>query len=237
MIRPILRVILDDEDRRLLPVAAARDRLDDSAEGEVVLGDHRARSESAGRRGTCMVASEADDRELRQIAVTLEGAEFLQPDIRPGRIRHGQIEGGIRGVHQPLETRHCRVHLAALPCPRGELTVAAHADPAAFGEVPDVAERRGREVAVVAADLVPALAQVRCAAVPVVGRPQLLDHIGRVGGHRERMTVIADFGIDIEVVEQRERARKRMRVRRDLLAEERERLSPLPPGMSPRTWS
>ena len=43
-----LRVVLDDEDRRLGPEPAPRDRLDDPAEGQVVVGD---RGAGVGRPG------------------------------------------------------------------------------------------------------------------------------------------------------------------------------------------
>ena len=177
-------------------------------------------------RATCRWCdrSKPHDRELRQIAVALEAAELLEPDVGAGGIGHAQVERRIRRVHQAFETGHGGVHLAAFSRPGRELAVTAHADPAAPGEVPDVALRRCREIAVVAANLAAALAQVRSAAIAIVGRPQLLDHVGRVGAHRERVAVITDLGIDIEVVEERERAGKRVRVGCDLLAEERERL-------------
>ena len=61
------------------------------------------------------------------------------------------------------------------------------------------------------------------AAPAVVGRPELLDGVGRVRPGRERVSVEADFGIDVEVVEQHELPRERVCVGRDVFAEDRER--------------
>ena len=107
--------------------------------------------------------------------------------------------------------------------PVGELAVAAHADAGAGREVPDVAVARRRQVAVRVAIAVAAFAEIHAAAPAVVGRPQLLDHVGGVGAGRERVAVVADLGVDVEVVEQHELARQRVRVRRHLLAEDGQR--------------
>src|SRR5205085_1979561 len=68
-----------------------------------------------------------------------------------------------------------------------------------------------------------ALAQIQGAATGVIRGPELLDQIGGVGAGRPGMSVVADFGIDVEIVEDAELAGQRMRVWRRGLAKQRER--------------
>ena len=136
--------------------------------------------------------------------------------------------GWYSGMHETLQPRHRRHHVAdagvllalGLRSPRGELAVAADAHARPRARIPDVAVHRGGDVAVRVAHLAAALAQVAPAAAPVVGRPDLLDEVGGVGPRRVRVAVVADLGIDVEVVEQDELPRDGMRVRRGLLAEQ-----------------
>ncbi len=83
--------------------------------------------------------------------------------------------------------------------------------------------QRGRRVAVRVPHDAAALAQVRRATARVVGRPELLDDVGGVRAHAPRVAVVADLGIDVEVVEDSKFASQRVCVRRDLLAEQAER--------------
>ena len=120
------------------------------------------------------------------------------------------------------QPRNRRDDKAARPLAGGELAIAAERDAGARREVPEVAIRRGAEVAVGVALLVPALAQIEPSAVAVVRRPQLLDGVRRIGCGREGMPVRAHLGVDVEVVEEHELPREGVCVRRHLLAEESE---------------
>ena len=170
-----------------------------------------------------MVVAEADDVEPRQPAFLLEVGGTPRARRRCAGCRGST---GRRAGSSGAPCRRARAPSAvtgsALRLPGGELAVAAHRDPGARREVPQVALGRRREVAVVVADLVAALAQVEPAAVAVERRPQLLDGVGGVRRGREGVAVVADLGVDVEVVEQHELARDRVGVRRDVLAEERE---------------
>ena len=81
VVGPVLRVVLEHEDRRLLPEAALRDGLHQPAQGEVVLRDHRARRRVPGCVPDGVVVAEAEDGEGGQVAVLLELRELLQPGV------------------------------------------------------------------------------------------------------------------------------------------------------------
>ena len=104
-----------------------------------------------------------------------------------------------------------------------EFAEAADADPFSHGGVPQIAVHRRGEVAVRVSQRSAAFRQVRRAAARVIRRPEFFDHIGRVGGHRELVAVVADLRVHIEVIEDAELARERVRVRRHLIAEQTQR--------------
>ena len=135
----VLRVVLEDEDGRLRPEAALRDGLDEPAEGDVVLGHHRARGERSRPRPVGVVAAEVEDVEAGQAAVLLEAPELLEPGVDALVVRDVEIEGRERGVDLALEARHRGPHGTALRVPGGELAVAPDGDAGAVGEVPEVA--------------------------------------------------------------------------------------------------
>ena len=89
--------------------------------------------------------------------------------------------------------------------------------------VPEVARRRRGDVAVGVSIRTAALRKVLAAASAVVRGPELLGGVGRVGAGREGVAVVADFGVDVEVVEEDEVARQGVRVGRHVFAEETER--------------
>src|SRR4051794_36303461 len=118
-------------------------------------------------------------------------------------------------MHVPFEAWHRGPYRTALAFTR-ELAVASNGFAGANARIPDVAVRRRRDVAVLVAHLTATFAEVHAAAACVVRRPDLFDEIRGVGAQRERVTVVADFGIDVEIVERDELPRERVRVRRDL---------------------
>ena len=72
MIGAILRIVFDHENRRFLPELALRDRFDESAESQIVVGDHGGRRELAHACAGRVIVRQADDLQLRHIAVALE---------------------------------------------------------------------------------------------------------------------------------------------------------------------
>src|SRR6266571_3229357 len=142
-----------------------------------------------------------------QLAVLLELPELLEPDVHPPVVRYAQVEGRVGGVDPALEAGDEGPHdafpdlvLVFLAASR-ELAVAPHAHPGAGAGVPDVALGGGGDVAVGVAHGPAALAQVAASALSVVHRPHLLHEVGGVCRGREGVTVVADLGVHVEIVE------------------------------------
>src|SRR5439155_24221127 len=94
-----LTVVLDNEDRRVLPVRAVRDGVDDLAGREVVVGDLSGRVE----RATGVVAGQPEHVQVGR-AVLLE---VLLPDLVPVQVRDGGVELRVR-VHRDVVQRRDR---------------------------------------------------------------------------------------------------------------------------------
>ena len=239
VIGAVLRVVLQNEDRRILPVPAGGDRFDDPAQRQVVLRDHGARRRIACARVGRMVPSQAQDREARQIAVLFKLPKLLQPDVHAAAIGGHQVEGRVIGIDRAFEPGHrghegARHGLVASGLGRllrwrllagraHELAVAPHGNAGAAAGVPDVSQRGRVEVAVRVAHLSASLGEVGTAAVGIVHRPDPFDGVGRVGARRVGVAVVADLRVHVEVVEQHELAGERVRIGRHVLAEEAER--------------
>src|SRR5262249_56734952 len=69
MIEAVLRIVLRHENRRLLPVPALRDRFNDAAEGEIVVGDRGARRRKARARPLCVIVVEKNEDQVGKVAV------------------------------------------------------------------------------------------------------------------------------------------------------------------------
>ena len=230
VIRAVLRVIFEDEDGRFVPITAARDRFDDPPERRIILRDHRARRTRARPRGCRMVVPQPDDVQLRQLTALLELTEFPQPRIDPRVVEDVEVVRRIVGAEVPLQPGNACFDHAGLLVLVHELAVAPDGDIGADGNVPDVSERRGRQIAVRVALTAAALAEIDAAPLSIVGGPDLLDGIGRVGPGGERMAVIADLGVHVEIVQQDEFLSERVRVRSDRLSEQCERRIPVAGG-------
>src|SRR5512143_3187794 len=102
VIRTVLRIVFEHEDRRLLPVAALRDGFYQPAERDIVLGDHGAWRWILGPRTGRVISSEPDDAERGQPAGALELAELFEPDIDAAVVRNGQVERRILRMHKAL---------------------------------------------------------------------------------------------------------------------------------------
>src|SRR5439155_382317 len=78
--------------------------------------------------------------------------------------------------------------------------------------VPQVAPTRRADVSKRAAHEAAALAQVRATTARHGRLPHLFDEVGGVRRGRVGVTVVADVGVDVEVVEEDEGLRKRVRI-------------------------
>ena len=167
VIGPGLRIVFDGEDRGLLPIDAVRNGFDQAAERDVVFRDHRARRRRARLRARRVIVRQPDDRELRQLAVALELAELLQPDVDALVVRDLEIPPRVRRRHESGEARHRldRDDVVVRAWARidviDELAVAAQADVGAPRVIPDVAARRRRDVAERIAQQAAAFGEVR----------------------------------------------------------------------------
>src|SRR5512132_4298034 len=139
VVRAVLRVVFQHEYRGVLPVSAVRDRVDDPAEREIVVGNHRARGPRVARGPPRVIVTDADDGELRQRSVAFELLKLLEPDVDAPLVLDAEIEWRKPRVHQPLEARHVGAHRPAGAGPRGEFAVAPDRHAGTLRKVPDVA--------------------------------------------------------------------------------------------------
>ena len=87
MIPAGLRIVFDREETGILPKLAARERFDDAAQGEIVVGDLRRGCGETGPSPAGMIVGQANDRELRKIAVLLEVVQVLDEIVGAKHVR------------------------------------------------------------------------------------------------------------------------------------------------------
>jgi hypothetical protein len=81
----VLGVVLDHENRERGPERALRQRLDHSADGEVVLRDVRARRESADLRARRVIVRQAQHDQARHLVALLESGELREKRLARSR--------------------------------------------------------------------------------------------------------------------------------------------------------
>ena len=109
MVRAVLGVVLDDEDRGLGPVLALGDGLDDPPEGQVVAGHAGPRGEGAGASARRVVLAQAHDHEPGKVAVLLELAEFAEERLGVVGVAHAlarHLGDAVVGAHVADQARH-----------------------------------------------------------------------------------------------------------------------------------
>ncbi len=218
VVRSVLRVVLDHEDRHLLPEPALAQPLDDPSERQVVVADagrHRPLARRGARR---VVIRQLEDHQPRHLAGFLEAGQLLEEAIGSLRVGIVHVEASVHGVEVALERFHVgRRGLIGLRRVPDELAIAAIRDPLLGRLVPDVAAgRSGRlEQAPLGGVGDPAIATI-------ADRPDPLDEVARIRPHRPFMPVGADLAVHVEVVQQHEFASQRMVVGRDGLGEQAE---------------
>ncbi len=148
--------------------------------------------------------------------------ELFEPGIDTRVVGNAEIVRRVVRTDEAGQTGHAGDVAFGFGVAMDELAVAAHADAGTLGHVPDVALRWRRKIPERIALPATTFAEIDAAALSVVGRPDLFDGVGRVRARREGMAVVADFGVDVEVVEQDELANERVRIGRHVLAEQRQ---------------
>src|SRR5215510_5371699 len=155
VIGAVLRVVLDDEDRRLFPIPlAVRDGFDQTSDRQVVFGHVRAGRRRPGSRALRVIAADAHDLKLWQLAVPFILAELFEPRVNAFVVGDIQIPGWEGRAEMAFE--HFFVSevfafrrggcfaasvaaSARLAFARAdELAVAAVSDPGARAVIPDV---------------------------------------------------------------------------------------------------
>ena len=154
VVRAVLGVVLDDEDRDLGPGLAVGDGLDDPAQGQVVAGHAGLGRERAGPGAGGVVLAQAHDHEPGQRAVLLELLELRMKvsalsvsRLRPARA----LRDAIIRAHVADQSRHGpfdRERAVGLADPPAVLAIAAIGEPRAGTGVPEIARRGVGQVAV-----------------------------------------------------------------------------------------
>src|SRR5205085_10957611 len=88
----VLRIVFDDEDGSILPVTFARRySFDQLSNRQIIFGNMRAWRGRTGTRSLRVIAAQADDLELRKLAILLVIAELFQPGVNAHVVGDGQI--------------------------------------------------------------------------------------------------------------------------------------------------
>ena len=199
----VLCIIFHDENRGRGPELGLGNGFDQSSQREVVVRHAGGGRPFSGGGAGGVVLWQAHDLEPRHLPLLLKAAQFADKSFSPLHIGvvHVEapeervkpalegLEAGLAGVLRPFAVLH-------------KLSVAPEADARGKGAIPEVAAGRGGDGKVAFARVGELLGFV----VAVAERPELLDVVGRVGGHAPFVAVGADFAFDIKVVEQHELA-------------------------------
>ena len=87
----VLRIVFNDEDLHRFPKLAVAQRIDNQANGVVVIGYHRFRGRGSGGSALCMIARQLQYHEIRHRVPLLQ---FGNEDLRAHHV--GDV-GGVRG--------------------------------------------------------------------------------------------------------------------------------------------
>ncbi len=233
----VLGIVLDHEDHRLRPDLRSRDDLHQLAHAEVVVRAHRQRI-AATRRGAVGVIAHHDHvvqtRHRIEQQLRLErGVEAVDARLRQRRRgAHAGVEGAQRriGRSRRIGGRAAVEQVAGiaeqvgagLDAGVGAAAVVAHAREGAAAALAVVVEAHAlrhrlveQEVLGREADREHALVAGWAAAAGIIAMQGLGAVIGGVGAGGDGMAVDRHLAVLVEVVEQHELARQRMRVGRD----------------------
>ena len=200
MVRAVLGVVFDDEDRRLGPQRPMADSLDEFAEGQVVAGHAGTGTVGSGCGAMGVILTEAHDDEPRHRSLCCELRIFPEHDVDELRIAFLLLAAQpVVGAHVPHQTRHSPLD----PCvsfriihPPAVFLVAAIADAGTPAGIPEVARGGAGEIPVVVVVDTDALG---IGEMPVAG-----DVVGVIGHRAPGMAVATHLTVAVGVVEKRE---------------------------------
>src|SRR2546426_610311 len=217
MVRPVLSVVLNDEDGGLRPEFRLADGLDESTEREVVVSDKRCGRMFAERGTVGVVVRKADDLQSRHLPFGFKALQLSDETIRAFLVGKIEVEPAIPFVEMTLEradARFARIIRCSAIVDEFAVTPITHTGrPRPVPQIP-LSRTRHEEIA---------FAGIRIFAVLVVAvahGPGLLDEIGGIGAHGPLVAVGADFTLDVKVVEQHKVARQLVVVGGDALVEQ-----------------
>ena len=209
----ILRVVLEDENRRVGPEFRFTHGFDDAAEGLIIFSDHRRRGGFAGHRAHRMVVPETEHLQARHAAFALEAADLRGEPLGTLGIGIVHVPRAIERVDVADENRQRRRGQVRAGFRRGAIFAVAAVAHAGLGRtVPKIAVggRRDRESPL--GGVVVFFLRV----VPVAQRPVAFDEVRRIGTHAPLVAIGAHLTIGVEIVEQHKFAGERVGVGRDL---------------------
>jgi hypothetical protein len=195
-----LRVVLNDEDHRVLPIRTVRERLHDPPKSEVVVGHARARRALARPAGGQVVHRQPHDFKLWHVAVAHIALEFGDPHISALLVLRHQIHRDVVRIHVGAQVvlRHRPAGI-----PLDHFAVVAERDAVSGCERPQ--EPAFRLVALFAIHVGPLAG--------VAGGHHLLTVVRDVGGGGPDVSLRTDLGIHEEAIEQAEAPGQRVVVR------------------------
>lgn len=103
MVGPVLCIIFNHEDRRLLPETTVRNPFNEHAERQIVLSHKRAGRKAPTARPLRVVIRELDDLKGWKVPGPFEAAEFCRPIMHPERIRIAHIPSSIERRNVSLQ--------------------------------------------------------------------------------------------------------------------------------------
>ena len=224
VVRAVLGVVLDDENGRLLPELAFAQRLDNHAQGQVVVGHHRGRGRRTDPGAGGVVVAESQDRQLREVAFLFEPLDFLDEMLGPFDVGIFQVVAAELGVKMAFEGLHGRLAVVVgavlvLFAVGNPLAVGAIGHAGLGGAVPDVVAARPGDVI---HRPLGGIGEAFARRTAIAHRPGLFNEVGGIGAHRPFVTVGRHLALDVQVVEQHKLFHELVVVRRDRLGEEAE---------------
>ena len=102
MVRSILRVIFNHENRGLRPEFGAAHGLDQLPKRQVIIGDQRGGSAFAPRRAGRVIIWQTNDLQARHVPLSLESFQLGNEPFGALHVREVQVETGIAFIDVPL---------------------------------------------------------------------------------------------------------------------------------------
>ena len=215
----VLGVVFEGEEREGPPRRGAGQARDHAAQGEIVVGHHRARREGAAAAALGVVARQVQDHEVGEAALPVPAVHRVGEQARAHGVRDRQVPARVVGRGNAFEPADLRVVVVAR-IRIGELAEVDDPQPLAPRRVPEIRVARVLHVL--------AVLEVVVAAAAVDRRPRLLVVVARECTRGPLVAVGADLAVHIEVVAQHPAPGEGVGVGRDAVVEDRERRIAVP---------